>query len=139
MQITDQQKEKVTMKRIIIAVALFIILASYLYGQNWKYQAGSWDAANPPLSTILASGSVPLILVAPNIYAVADETKYQPAYDACMAGPGTSVWLCQVTANQAVTADAQQRFILAFVTMANRLGPTAHRIFTQYQLVYQAQ
>jgi hypothetical protein len=70
---------------------------------------------------------------------VPDQTKYQPAYDACIANTNSSSWVCQVAGNQAVKDDARTRFIAAFVAMAQLIGPAGPAIFGQFQLLYQQQ
>ena len=134
------------------------------YGDpTWTYQVGclessmgrpvfvgsspvSWDAAFTAASTkplncnhiVTPPPPGPRILVASNnVYAVANESLYQPAYDMCMKQPNPSNQFCRIQANQVVTKDAQSRFDKAFATMYGILGPGADQIFSQYNLVLQ--
>jgi hypothetical protein len=78
-------------------------------------------------------------LIAPTVYVALDQTKYQPVYDACMAGASPSALQCQITAQNAVTADAQQRFVRAFAAMRASLGTTADQILTSNNVIVGAQ
>jgi hypothetical protein len=120
MQPTDQQKKLI--RRLILACMFGLV--AYLYGQSMR------------VSSAAVPQAAPRIIVAPSVYATLDETKYQPAYNSCMAGASASVMLCEVNANQAVTGDAQQRFADALAQMYYELGPRASRIFAQKGLVF---
>lgn len=78
----------------------------------------------------------PMILVAPNIYALPDLTKYQPAFDACMKTGTANQAICMIAGNTAAGDEAKARFYAAMLALYAGVQPgqTPDALLASYKL-----